>query len=539
MLRIFGLGVLSLAAASCNSLGNRGHDPDSDVKAVADTVYLGMGYDTDSFQTRDRCINGPERIETQPVGTYAFSKVESWETAKREMGFSVEGEYTYGVAKVTAKSSFTRNLQDTDVTSTYLLKADYLGVTKFLQDGVLPDNIIAKFETDDKGKASVRRRCGNYYVSQVDLGGMLRVIVKFRFANKALKENFTFSGSVSAGLNKVETSTNYMNETEKKNSSAEIYIYQEGGDLAHLGEILDPAAAVECSIETWERCRAMIARIMDYGIKTFPADVQAGKGRIYAYKTVPYFDIDFAPLPEEVQAKRTATMVEMEKQDYDIVKVQYLMKDRENQTIDDRKRELEGIRAILNRNVSKLTSNLLGCVEYPNDANRCLKREDLKLETYDPARLVLGSVRIVGLPLGGDGGNPFEQTCRNFMTGAVGTRGDVVDQLAVACDDGRLLATAAKHQADKYYNASCPAGQVVTGIRGDRGKSNAIGSLVFTCKNLAEMRAKKEKPASGEAVIINKGRGFTWDCPAGLAAVGLQGRSDKYVNAVALVCVSY
>lgn len=539
MLRTVCLGLLGLTAVACNSLGRKGKDPGSDVKAVADTVYLGMGYDSDSFQTRDACIVGTERLEQQPQIDWNFKKIENWETAKREMGYSVEGEYTYGIAKVTAKSSFTRNMQDTDVTTSYLLVADYLGVTKFLVNGELPANIISRFESGEVGQGTVRRRCGNRYVSQVDAGGMLRVMVKFRFSNKTVKQNFNFTASVKAGLNSVTATTDIMSEDELKNSSAEIHIHQEGGDLGNLGQILDPSAVVECSLDRWDQCQNMIKKIMEYSVNTFPADVKAGNARLFSYKTTPYFDIDFAPLPDEVQAKRMATMIEMEKQDYDIIKIQYLLKDRENHTIDDRKRELENLRALLNRNVSKLTTNLLSCVEFPNDAVRCVTVDALKLEPYDQARLILGSQRIVGPSLGGNGGNAFSQVCRNFMVGAQGTFGDVIDQLAVVCDDGRLLSTAARNQANRYYNTSCPAGQVVTGVRGNRGSKDAIGTLIFVCKDLAAMRAQSPTPAGSEITIRGGAIPFTWDCPPGLAVIGLEGRSDKYVNAISLICSSY
>ena len=523
----------------CNMMGRK-EDPGSDTKAVSDTVYLGQGYDSDSFQTRDACVVGEERIEAQPLSEWQFKRIDNWEIAKREMGYSVEGEYTYGIAKVTAKSSFTRNMQDTDLTSSYLLVADYLGVTKFLRNGELPASLVTRFESGDAGKSAFRRRCGDRYVSQVDSGGMLRVIVKFRFSNKSLKENFSFTAGVTAGaVASVSATTTAMNENEKRNSSAEITIHQEGGDLAHLGSIINPDASIECSLDNWAQCQNMIKKIMEYSVNTFPTDVGAGKGRLYAYKTTPYFEVEFSPLSEEVQAKRLATMIEMEKQDYDVFKAQTLLKDRENNSLDDRKRELENLKSLISRNVSKLTTNLLNCVEYPNDVVRCVELSALKLESYDATKLAQGLVKIIGPVLGGTVGVEFEQTCRNFMTGAQGTSGKIVDQLAVACDDGRILAPSGRNQADRYYNKNCPAGQVVTGMRGARGDKDGIGSLTFACSDIAALRSKAAQVTTSEFSIIAGGRGFTWDCPAGLAAVGLKGKSEKYLSSIALICVSY
>ena len=515
----------------------------STLKGSAETVYLGMGYDTESFQPKESCVAGTEIVEQQPLVQWSFNKVDNFESVKRDMGFGLGGSFSYGLAVFSSKASYTRNLLDTELTSTYLLSADYLGATKILKDAAMDPAIVASLSTP-AGKQKSRSRCGDHYISQVDVGGKLRVAVKFRFHNSELKDAFAFNAGVTYGVANVSTDMSYMNANDKKNSAVEIFIYQEGGNLASLGSIMDPAASVECNLSEWKRCQDLITSLIAYSTKVFPADIAKGFGRIYSYRTKPYFEVEYPPLPDDVEALRTATILAMESADQDLLRATYLLKSRESYVLDERKSELQKINNILSRNLGRLSKNLILCVEAPDDTAKCRSLDAIALESYDQKRLLVGSRKIMGAMLGDEGGVPVDQVCPNYMTGLIGSSGYILDQAGVICDDGAPFPKIGSSYATEYYK-TCPEGSVVTGIAGNReylrsSRKYFIGSMSLQCTSLSEIRAAISSPAQTWQVVFSgeEKQTFSWSCPKGFAAIGMNISGGTYIDHASLICTN-
>lgn len=534
---VLGLALILLGTA-CNSTKKH---PATDLKESisADTFFLGKGFDTETFQSVEQCASGDERTEVQPVGTWSMKSVENWETVKRDLGFANEAEYAYQLIKGAPKAKFTRQLRDSELSATYVISADYVNATKFLNNVAIKPPLLTRATGTREERLDFRRHCGNHYTSQVDVGGKLRVMVKFRFNNKDSRAGFDFHSDLrqeTPEANGVTIKVDHMRAMDKQASTVEVTFYQEGGDLSHLAEI-GMGSGITCNLDDWSRCQKLIVELARYSIKTFSADVAGGAARVIEVKTRPYEDIELPGMSDAAALNRISTALEVERQDYDAIRVELLLRHRDNYSIEDRRRALETTNAMIQRNLIKLQANIQACIEFREDEKRCIDPKLLTLESYDPGRLMAGSAWILGPKLGNDRGELYSRVCNNLMNGASGYYGSVLDQLIVGCDDGLPMPPIGSQNARSNYKKSCPSGSVITGMRGGVGKNSIVSDLTFVCTPLESIRAGT-KDGTGELRIFGGGPSFFWNCPPGYAAHGVMGHAGEFVDSMLLICAN-
>ena len=85
-----------------------------------------------------------------------------------KLGFASSFSYQTGIINADAKAQFTRDLYDSELTSTYLLNAEFISQTSFLIDSKLKDS--ASQLMHDRGYNAFREKCGNSYVTTSDKG---------------------------------------------------------------------------------------------------------------------------------------------------------------------------------------------------------------------------------------------------------------------------------------------------------------------------------------------------------------------------------
>lgn len=531
------LSWLIFGQLACNSL-KRSSTPPSDTFDASETVFLGKGYDTETFQSLEICTKGEERVEMQPQANWAVTAVRSWESMRRDLGYESEAEFTYRLTKGDPKAKFTLQLRDTELSESYILTADYVTSTRFYTKVEIQPERLARAQGGKEQQLDFRRHCGDQFINQVDMGGKLRVLVKFRFSNKGVKEVFNFSANIQNNTATPEFNSHQLSEDERNHSYVDISFYQEGGDISRLGTEVSMGSTMECSLASWEACKQFIIGLVGYSIGSFPQDVKSGLARAIAYRTTAYDEIILPGMSEEARIRKQATALELERQHYDLTKTRMILAHPDNYGINDRKMQLESIASSLARNIEKLQTNITQCIEFREDEQRCVDVSALSLENYDPTRLVAGSARVEGPSLGNTRGEMYQRTCNNLMVGASGYTGRILDKLEVICDDGITLPAAGYQPARNTYHKTCPAGHVVTGMRGSLGNDRLPGSLTFMCGDLAILRANQPRTSYPEINIFGRNRDFAWDCPPGFAATGIKGRQAKFVDSLILICAN-
>jgi hypothetical protein len=175
-------------------------------------------------------------------------------------------------------------------------------------------------------------------------------------------------------------------------------------------------------------------------------------------------------------------------------------------------------------------------------------------------------VLAIDLPVHGSGrGGPFRVACPggSFMTGFDGRTGAWIDQFRIVCasfdpnaremvNPRPVNVTIGISGGGGPSSASCPGGWAISGInyqetKGD-GPTNVGHSIGFTCAATVgpEIVARHFGPTTArEDRTRSTGFGQSFGsadfapsiCPGGEFAIGLYGRSGKFVDAVGLICV--
>ena len=154
-------------------------------------------------------------------------------------------------------------------------------------------------------------------------------------------------------------------------------------------------------------------------------------------------------------------------------------------------------------------------------------------------------------PLGGPGGNYFEQICRpgRVLVGVQGWGGVWIDSVQAICarfdingvsdaqPEGRVFGGAG---GERPLSGKCPNGTVVGSIEvSGTNDSSFVGFISLNCLN------SSRNPVGGD-MMKGTGRnsedlgfhGFHGEqrCPPGTVAVGILGRAGKFVDAFGLIC---
>ena len=156
--------------------------------------------------------------------------------------------------------------------------------------------------------------------------------------------------------------------------------------------------------------------------------------------------------------------------------------------------------------------------------------------------LISGSAAAVEFPPYGGSGDDFRDTCQpgQFLVGLNGRSGSVIDQISITCapvDAGGLTGTQINGptrggNGGSAYTKACAPAEIITGVGIWMTDLNThIQLLIFNCKSTTT--ASRHNLDVGSAPFFPD---IYQTCPTGEAVIGIQGRSDVYVNAVGMIC---
>lgn len=164
--------------------------------------------------------------------------------------------------------------------------------------------------------------------------------------------------------------------------------------------------------------------------------------------------------------------------------------------------------------------------------------------------------------VGGAGGTYFEYSCGvgRMLVGLHGSAGVLVDAVQAFCAEVDAVGTlSAGRPAGPVFGgprpfdkqAECPGQQAIHSISASKNENEPlIGSIRITCREVARYadggETNIELSGSGhlafysspQLAVPSEDRGYFLDsrCPSDTYAVGIRGRSGRYLNAIGLIC---
>ncbi|MGH1344173.1 MAG: hypothetical protein ACRBN8_21620 [Nannocystales bacterium] len=141
--------------------------------------------------------------------------------------------------------------------------------------------------------------------------------------------------------------------------------------------------------------------------------------------------------------------------------------------------------------------------------------------------------------IGGHGGSPFDLSCPpgRVSTGfRVDSSADHVNRIRMHCEGTDTGSVGAYYDSTSTRDRSCPAGQVVVGVRG--ATDNHIGNLTMLCAS--ETAVENMETGYDSARWLGggdfSGHAVERVCPAGMAVSAIHGRSGARIDQLRVVC---
>ncbi|RZA24178.1 MAG: hypothetical protein EOP10_10645 [Proteobacteria bacterium] len=264
--------VIAALALSCGDSNSNKSDLTGEISGQALRIPngLGQGFESDTQTLKANCISG----DTVYVGGSEADVSYSQDVTFDQVIDSISGGANIGakinIFDVKGAAEFASKQASDDFSSTITLIS-----TASVKKAVMTNLKLTKIgQFLSKGGVvadTVRKNCGDEYVSQINYSAKLFVNAKFRFASPQDKLEFKGSANVSLlGIGELGGQISSLNEKIKSSSTVTITAHQIGGNPEELGKVLDDSI-VSCTLAQFEtKCLPMLQAVVRYAREDFP-----------------------------------------------------------------------------------------------------------------------------------------------------------------------------------------------------------------------------------------------------------------------------
>lgn len=157
------------------------------------------------------------------------------------------------------------------------------------------------------------------------------------------------------------------------------------------------------------------------------------------------------------------------------------------------------------------------------------------------------TTQVVTNAVGGNGGpEEAEQRCATFVRGFRAYTGDQLDSGIALCEgESDASGDIAGGGGPDARNVMCPAGSIVTGMRGHTEpykRVPIVGSLVLECTSRETLRGRTSQSPMQVDVFdgaVAREKGVLRQCPSGYAARAFRVKHGDKVDGIKLVCEKF
>lgn len=232
---------------------------------------LGEGWSSDNDAPVGQCLSGKVEYVGTPSALLSFDLLNNYKNVLEELNISVNGKVGLAAFQFRAVTDYTHMLEDSAYTQTFIYRAIVKLKSRHFVPPVdkSPLTWIGRQYAQDP--IMFRANCGDKFVSEQQLGGLLYVAVKFKFhtEQEKLKFNTSINGHVTSLL-KLDENLSKAARSVRHDGDISVMALQIGGDPTKLGHILGtkPGATsvpvLSCTLANLRDCHNAIHEIAVY-----------------------------------------------------------------------------------------------------------------------------------------------------------------------------------------------------------------------------------------------------------------------------------
>lgn len=232
---------------------------------------LGLGWSSDNNAVVGNCFYGAVDHVGTPAGSVSMGTLYDYDSVMSQLKFKTNGNFSLPGFKMGSAVNYSHMLQDTDYSRTFIYRSSvFLKNRRF----VAPKNkspLTWIGQQYAKNPAAFRFNCGDKFIAEQRIGGLLYVAVKFYFRTKQEKTKFNgYVKSAFSSLGGLNANLSRVMDSIHKDGGISVTAFQIGGDPTKLGHMLGvkkgsyEASVLNCSFDNLGACLAFINQILNY-----------------------------------------------------------------------------------------------------------------------------------------------------------------------------------------------------------------------------------------------------------------------------------
>ena len=317
---------------------------------------LGFGFNslTQELIPSNKCFVGEETSTISNSTKIDFSNQTSKEDILKSFTIELKGTPRLSFVDMNLEQGIFTGLKSSSLQENISYEATVNVAGKKLINANLSDSVPTKSAVE------VMKRCGDEFVSQINMGGRIIVSLDFIFASVEDRKKWQSMGLLNISL--ANLSKDLIKKGENKNLKGQLNlkIYQEGGDTSKISQGL--TTCYMSDKESLSVCTDKMTKVIEYAQNDFQKEVKSAPAILsYHTNTVKYMDISgkFPPLPSKVESIRSQLLVKKSVEEAKLVNLQSA-----------KKFNLQGVVAKLTQveqNVALINKAALDCYRYTYD----------------------------------------------------------------------------------------------------------------------------------------------------------------------------
>lgn len=362
--RLVAVSFLSAILGLSMACGQSSHVPASWTSGQSLALQVGEAYESLRLQFTDQiCVRFSELTRDGLSEKRAFlQKITDDGELAKAIGYQVSGSYAYGLAKGEAKAALLEEGRDTERSLSFV---SFMRVVSKVARAMSP-------AIDATTSGGPRQACGDSYVSSIDFGSELTVLVKMAFASEKFKRTFSAAtGGDYASLGDIRASVEALDEETKRFTSMTMRYASVGEAMSDVPSLFKGEDFLTCSLTEFAACEHLLVSIMDYQNGAFIANAVASHS-VVNFELKPYPGLSLKADPA-IKARRDALEQDLTRHSADLQRASALAQS-VLVSADDRA-ELKAMAVDIAHNIGQIKDAIVACYDTPE---RCFDAPSLR-----------------------------------------------------------------------------------------------------------------------------------------------------------------
>jgi len=238
-------------------------------------ITLGNGYLGNAMMPmHTRCLKNMDVSIKDVQSAISLERTSDLSKVSQSLGINLKAKAGWGKFSASAAANYLREIQEDDYTISFTYQnviSGYasLNTSDYYGENALSDGGLAALK---KSEDAFIARCGDQYIQGIDMGAVLNVTMRIKFASQEQKKEF--EASIEGKFDDIASASAKIQNALKSSgnrSVIDLIAYQTGGQPNNLAQIFGADkehAIIHCDMEHLDNCAKAMDDVLAYAEAT-------------------------------------------------------------------------------------------------------------------------------------------------------------------------------------------------------------------------------------------------------------------------------